>query len=77
VQIQNNIKKCFPLVDAGKIELKFFVHLKQKKIYYTPNSSAFEFGNIFRTGWPNLRDVECERIKCKWTIGAARWALKI
>jgi hypothetical protein len=28
----------------------------------TPNSSALDFGNIFRTGWPILRDKECERI---------------
>jgi len=42
----------------------------------TPNSSALDFGNIFRPGWPNLRDMECERIKCKWTIGAAGWAAK-
>jgi len=42
----------------------------------THNSSALDFGNIFTTGWPNLRDMECERIKGKWTIGAAGWTLK-
>jgi hypothetical protein len=42
----------------------------------TPNSSALDLGNIFRTGWPILRDMECERILCQWAIGAAGWALK-
>jgi hypothetical protein len=42
----------------------------------TFESSAFDLQNIFRTGRPDLRDMECERIKCKWTIGAAGWALK-
>ena len=42
----------------------------------TPNSSALDLGNIFSTGWPTLRDMECERILCQWAIGAAGWALK-
>jgi hypothetical protein len=42
----------------------------------TPNSSALDLQNIFRTGRPNLRDIECEGIKCKWAIGAAGWTFK-
>jgi hypothetical protein len=65
---------CLIIISISILLLLLVVHLTRSTPILPP--WIFEIFLDLSYFWPKLRDIECERIKNKKTVGAAGWTLR-